>query len=377
MPRSANRIAGATPEHPQPTGTSNAVAPQECVACPETNDRGEGRAAEPGSRSGQATASGAVASGPGWRLERGDCLALMAGMPDDSMDVVITDPPYDEHTHKSGRRGSASLHAGYREAQTSTRAAISRTRSLGFDAMTTDQMDSAAAQFARLARRWSLVFCTVEMVGDSAADGGHGWRAAGERAGLEYVRTAVWHKLNAAPQFTGDRPSQAVEAIVCFHRPGRKRWNGGGKHGYYAHPIVLNRGGNSERLHTTQKPLSLMRELVEDFTDVGEVVLDAYAGSGTTLLAAKQLGRRSVGFELAACAKCSEPAEWFCSWWENKAIQSAYLCDGHRAEAAIEKRQFGAHRDNYFAIAARRLRGDEAKPRPKQPGLFDSIGGTP
>lgn len=300
----------------------------------------------------------------------------MAEMAADSVDVVITDPPYDEHTHKSGRRGSSSLHAGYREAQTSARAAISRTRSLGFDAMNTTQMDAAAVQFARVARRWSLVFCTVEMVGDSAADGGHGWRAAGERAGLEYVRTAVWHKLNAAPQFTGDRPSQAVEAIVCFHRPGRKRWNGGGKHGYYAHPIVLNRGGSSERLHTTQKPLSLMCELVEDFAEPGELVLDAYAGSGTTLLAAKQLGRRSTGFELAACAKCSAFAEWFCSWLDGKTQQTAYLCSAHCDEMAGEP-GFAAYRDNYFDIACRRLRGDEAKPNPAQPGLFDMFSGAP
>lgn len=53
----------------------------------------------------------------------------------------------------------------------------------------------------------------------------------------------------------------------------------------------------SERVHTTQKPLWLMEALVRDFTDPGEVVLDPFAGSGTTGVAAKRLGRGFIGWE--------------------------------------------------------------------------------
>ena len=63
---------------------------------------------------------------------------------------------------------------------------------------------------------------------------------------------------------------------------------------------MLNRGGKDAvptRIHATQKPLKLMRELVELFTEPGELVLDAFAGSGTTGVACKLLGRRFVGFE--------------------------------------------------------------------------------
>ena len=257
-----------------------------------------------------------------WDLRLGSCLDPLTGLAslgDKSVDVVITDPPYDEHTHKAGRRGCT----GYREGQTSKRATFNRTRDLGFKPITLAEMNEAGLQFGRVARRWVLVFCTVEMVSD--------WKRSLEAGGLKYIRTCAWHKLGSTPQFTGDRPAQAFECIVVAHAPGRTKWNAHGKHGYYAHPIVLERGSGEVRLHTTQKPITLMRELVEDFTNPGDFVLDAYAGSATTMLACMQRGRRSVG-------------------WEES--------------------------ETTHAIATRRLNGDEAKPRPEQPGLFDLIGGA-
>jgi len=262
-----------------------------------------------------------------WQLNLGDCIEGLRALDEDSVDVVITDPPYDEHTHNAGRRGATGYDERKRAAnpRVSQRAEFNRVRELGFAPISQQQMAEVANQCARVARRWTVIFCTVEMIGDPD---GSGWRGHLERAGLQYIRTCVWHKIGATPQFTGDRPAQAVEAIVVAHRPGRKRWNGGGKHGYYAHPIVLNRGGENERLHTTQKPLSLMQELVADFSEPDDLVLDPFAGSGTTGVACRMLGRRFLGFELNA---------------------------------------------EYHAIATRRLCGDEAKPKTHQPSLF---GGT-
>jgi site-specific DNA-methyltransferase (adenine-specific) len=52
------------------------------------------------------------------------------------------------------------------------------------------------------------------------------------------------------------------------------------------------------KIHPTQKPIDVLKYLIEIFTDVGEVVIDPCAGSGSTLLAAKQLNRRGYGFEI-------------------------------------------------------------------------------
>jgi DNA modification methylase len=54
---------------------------------------------------------------------------------------------------------------------------------------------------------------------------------------------------------------------------------------------------NKNRLHPTQKPLALCEYLIKTYTDAGETVLDSCAGSGTTLLAAKNTGRQYIGFE--------------------------------------------------------------------------------
>ena len=58
------------------------------------------------------------------------------------------------------------------------------------------------------------------------------------------------------------------------------------------------RDTTTPKVHPTQKPVQLLETLIEIFTDPGEVVIDPCAGSGSTLLAAKNLGRRGYGFEI-------------------------------------------------------------------------------
>lgn len=52
------------------------------------------------------------------------------------------------------------------------------------------------------------------------------------------------------------------------------------------------------KAHPTQKPVPLLQYLIRIFTDPGDVVIDPCAGSGSTLFAAKELGRRAYGFEI-------------------------------------------------------------------------------
>ena len=52
------------------------------------------------------------------------------------------------------------------------------------------------------------------------------------------------------------------------------------------------------KIHPTQKSIHVIERLISIFTDVGDVVIDPVAGSGITLLAAEQLGRKSYGFEI-------------------------------------------------------------------------------
>ena len=119
---------------------------------------------------------------------------------------------------------------------------------------------------------------------------------AGDNAGLKRAQVGIWWKRGAAPAFSGLKPACGAEAIVIRHGESAMRWNGGGAHALFDHPIVT--GSSRERLeHTTQKPISLMLELVELFTDPDDLVLDPFAGSCTTGVACLRLGRRFIGIE--------------------------------------------------------------------------------
>jgi site-specific DNA-methyltransferase (adenine-specific) len=58
------------------------------------------------------------------------------------------------------------------------------------------------------------------------------------------------------------------------------------------------RDNESEKIHPTQKPIKLLEQLIEIFTDEGDVVIDPVAGSGSTLVAAENLNRKAYGFEI-------------------------------------------------------------------------------
>jgi site-specific DNA-methyltransferase (adenine-specific) len=55
---------------------------------------------------------------------------------------------------------------------------------------------------------------------------------------------------------------------------------------------------NTPKIHPTQKPVPLLESIIRTYTDIDDVVIDCCAGSGSTLLAAANLGRRAYGFEL-------------------------------------------------------------------------------
>lgn len=58
------------------------------------------------------------------------------------------------------------------------------------------------------------------------------------------------------------------------------------------------RGPDEQKVHDTQKPLDLLAYYVENSTNPGDLVIDPYAGSGSTLIAAARAGRRAIGFEV-------------------------------------------------------------------------------
>ena len=206
----------------------------------------------------------------GITIYHGDCREVLPTL--GPVDHVITDPPF-----------SVTTHAGARSLLSDVRGGGTGDNEGRIDFAPVD------AQFVRgvlaLAQpaRWTI----------ASLD----WRHVGPLeqcppSGLRFVRFGVWVKPDGAPQFTGDRPATGWEAIAILHHLGGKmRWNGGGNRAVWTHNIAREE-------HPTAKPLSLLKELVSLFTDPGETILDPFMGSGTTLRAAKDLGRKAIGIEL-------------------------------------------------------------------------------
>lgn len=86
------------------------------------------------------------------------------------------------------------------------------------------------------------------------------------------------------------------EYAVLLYRDKLPKFNNNGKMVYNCFDVI--RDMNLPKVHPTQKSVRLLSKLIELFTDKGEVVIDPVAGSGTTLLAAIQSGRRAYGFEI-------------------------------------------------------------------------------
>lgn len=222
----------------------------------------------------QGTIEDVLAGRADWALECRDGFALATELAsrDVFVDHTISDPPYDEQTHK-GKRSMKDVDA-----------------ESDIDFAPLPPIESFLPSILTITRRWTMLFCTGTMLGDYK-------RAAGDTRdnGGWWVREGIWHRKDSAPQLTGDRPAAGCEAIAIMHQKGGKmRWNGGGNQAFWSTTICRD----PRRIHPTKKPLDLMLRLIRDFTTEGDIVLDVCSGEGTTGEACVKLGRRFIGCEI-------------------------------------------------------------------------------
>jgi site-specific DNA-methyltransferase (adenine-specific) len=208
----------------------------------------------------------------GVTIYHGDCREILPKL---NADVCITDPPYDEHTHKNAR---GTTRHRFKPGEEGSRKLVT------FDPMEDREVLSIFGSIGRATRRWVVATCAWQhcaLLGHQTPDP------------LRFIRFGAWMKRGGMPQLTGDRPGVGWEAVAILHRTGEPmRWNGGGKCAAWLHtPLKV------EAEWPTQKPIEFLLDLVSLFSDPGETVLDPFMGSGTTLLAAKDLGRKAIGVE--------------------------------------------------------------------------------
>jgi site-specific DNA-methyltransferase (adenine-specific) len=212
-------------------------------------------------------------------IYHGDSREIMPTLPDASVAAVLTDPPYSDHTHNSARTNKRT-----KTGNGSAQRALSGGQTT-FGSISLENLTVAFTECGRITKGW--VVSTLDTQHSAHFTIGH------EVPGLRLLRTGVWVKTNPMPSISGDRPGQGWEAIAYFHRNDTKpKWNGGGRAGNWVLPTVQKAG------HPTSKPVEMVGDWVRLFTNPGDTVFDPFAGSGTTLRAAVDNGRKAIGVEI-------------------------------------------------------------------------------
>lgn len=196
-------------------------------------------------------------------LMRGDCLERIKEIPDGSVDMILTDPPYGMEFQSNYRRDKYSK--------------IKNDKNLNWLDVWVGELFRVAADNTA-----HYVFCSFHNIDK--------FKQALENK-FKIKNMLVWEKNNTS---MGDLKADFAPKyeMIIFIQKGRRLING------KRDPNILkfNRTGN--KLHPTQKPVDLLQYLLEKFSDEGATILDPFMGSGSTGVACKNLNRKFIGIEL-------------------------------------------------------------------------------
>lgn len=206
------------------------------------------------------------------RIYNEDCLEGMRRIPDHSIDLIVTDPPYVIETSGAGI---------YKQADKQYVKELNGIKD-GFDPRVLDEI-------CRIMKKINVYFfCSqkqiIPLLDYFVKEKKCNWNLL------------TWHKSNAVPN-CGNKYITDTEFILFFREKGVRIYGEySTKFTYYVTP--LNQKDKKEFGHPTIKPLSIVQNFIINSSKEGDIVLDPFIGSGTTAVAALNTGRRYLGFEM-------------------------------------------------------------------------------
>ena len=230
------------------------------------------------------------------RVIVGDCIEKMDKLPPNCIDLIFADPPYNLQLKGDLCRPNQTKVNGVNESWDK------------FETIT--DYDNFTKQWMSSARRVLKSNGTIWVIGSY-----HNiFRLGSILQDLEFwlLNDIIWRKVNPMPNFRGRRFTNAHETLIwasktktskyTFNYEAMKSLNGDlqMRSDWYL-PICTGdeRLKNKERkkLHPTQKPENLLNRVLMSSTNIDDVVLDPFFGTGTTGASAKRLGRNFIGIE--------------------------------------------------------------------------------
>lgn len=220
------------------------------------------------------------------QLAQGDCLEEIKKIPDNSVDLILTDPPYNIGNFMLDRE--AGVHR-MRENFFAT---------AGWDNLTQDEwsssMQAVLDEAARVLKPGgsAVIFMSVIKIETLLK--------LARRSGLYYKTTGTWHKKNPMPRNMNLHFINSTEVWAYFtygKKTGTFNNEGLAVHDFIE-TSVTPKNERQFGKHPTQKPLVLMTHFIKLLSNPGDMVLDPFMGSGSTGVAALMMNRRFIGFEL-------------------------------------------------------------------------------
>jgi len=230
------------------------------------------------------------------RILAGDCIEVMNALPENSVDLIFADPPYNLQLkgdlHRPDNSKVDAVDDDWDQFD-SFRA---------YDAFTTDWLKAARRILKPNGAIWVIgSYHNIFRVG-----------AALQNQGYWILNDVVWRKSNPMPNFRGKRFTNAHETMIwasksegakyTFNYEALKALNEGLQmRSDWVLPICTGherlKDENGDKAHPTQKPESLLHRVLVGSTNPGDVILDPFFGTGTTGAVAKMLGRNFIGIE--------------------------------------------------------------------------------
>ena len=199
------------------------------------------------------------------KLLQGDCMELMNNIPNESIDLVLTDIPYNEVNRKDN---------GLRKLDKENA-----------DILTFDLINFLEQLYDK-AKSTIIIFCGKEQVSTI-----HSYFNDKQKKGKGTVRQLIWEKSNPSPMNGQHIYLSGVENAIWFKKRGGT-FNAHCKNTVFKYPI-----GRS-KLHPTEKNHLLLQELILDNSNENDLILDPCMGSGSTGVVALQNNRNFLGIEL-------------------------------------------------------------------------------
>lgn len=220
------------------------------------------------------------------KLYNEDCIAAMEKISPNSINLIVTDPPYNlGHFMKNRDTNLSKMRDNFFGAA-------------GWDDMGLDEwkksMDDFFESAAKVMKKGGTLIMFMAIIKVETIIG------LAEKHGFYYKTTGIWHKTNPMPRNMNLHFVNSTEAWIYFTyktRTGTFNNNGVLIHDFIETSVTPN----SERKygkHPTQKPERLLLHFVTILSNKGDWVLDPFMGSGTTGVIAKRTGRNFIGIEL-------------------------------------------------------------------------------